>query len=138
MQALRTGDVVQIRNYGRNYIVLGKALDQNGSPVVVMTKNGNILNDGSSRQITVRNPITGRRVRCEARIFHCYPEEIRRVHGSRYVNMEDVKERLAPRQGLASYLVPTNAGSGLRISAPSVHQLGGDLIDLTKITRRSN
>lgn len=115
MARLRTSDVVQVRKFGRNYIVLGKALGIDGiTQQVVVVKNGMIKKDG-----TVRKMREGHR-RDRPTVLTLDPKSIVHIHGRRTLNLNDARAKLP---GVAAIVVEMNGTSGLHCDAPSIGEL---------------
>jgi hypothetical protein len=115
MSRLRTSDVVQVRKFGRNYIVLGKAMAHDGvTQEVVVVKNGMIKKDG-----TVRKMRRGHRTD-RPTVLTLDPKSIIHIHGRRTLDLNDAKAKLP---GVAAHCVRMDATSGLDCPAPSIGEL---------------
>lgn len=86
MSRVKTGHVVQIREKGPNYIVLGTA-SVGGERHLIATKNGNIRLDGNAKKPGV-NPQTGETAPLKVYAFKA--NQILRVHQERTVNLNSV------------------------------------------------
>lgn len=118
MQRLVTGDVAQIRQYGRNYVVLGKGLNSKGEPIVFLVKNGMLNKEGQVIKLA-----TGR----HPRVFVVKPTEIKRIHGRRQVDLNQVRARV---RGLADVLLRMDRKNGLVSNAPSITEIVSNVVAL--------
>jgi len=110
---VKTGDVFQIRRNGRNYVSLGKVVDNEGSEYVAATLNGNISYSGE-----MKSPHLVGRQRRKAKIHVIAGTKIQRVNGFRTVNLESVTR--IQGDGVANHLVRTTTRNGVETDAPNI------------------
>lgn len=118
MARVRTGDVAQIRQHGRNYIVLGKAQTTDGDEQVLLIKNGNVLESGQIRSFPRnRKPI----------VHVVNSGEIKRIHGRRSINLDDARIRIP---GLSRVLIRMDNTNGIECSAPNLNAISSHIENL--------
>lgn len=105
---VKTGDVIQIRRNGPNYIALGKVVDAEGVEHLAITRNGNITDGGM-----LKRSHPGRR----PKVTIIDGDSIRRVHGTRSVDMESV---MTLDRRLARHLQRTTQSTGVATEAPNI------------------
>jgi predicted dinucleotide-utilizing enzyme len=108
LSKIKTGDVFQIRNNGRNYVALGKAENREGDKFVVATLNGNINPNGCMKIRTGRG-------KGKVRLFK--DTNIKRVHAQRTVDVASVGA-VHPR--LRNKIKPTNRKTGVVTKAANL------------------
>jgi len=105
---IKTGDVIQIRKNGPNYIALGKVRDNEGVEYIAATKNGNVTQGGEMKKgLGQQKP----------KIHIISGNRVKRVHGSRSVNMESV---VSVNRRLSSHLQRTTGRNGIVTEAPNL------------------
>lgn len=114
---VKTGDVIQIRRNGPNYVSLGKVRDGEGQEFLVATRNGNLTLGG---QMKASQP--GRR----PKIKLIRGDEVKRVHGSRPVDMESILQRTDAR--LRRHLQRTTGTTGIVTEAPNIAAQVAELV----------
>jgi hypothetical protein len=120
MSRIKTGDIVQIRTYGQNYIVLGKAEHNDGSERIVLFKNGMIKNNGQVRKIAkTKRYRLGKTIIIEKKpiIKIVKPYSIKRVHYQRDIDLLSVRRKY-PK--LSTILQWMDGRSGVKVSAPHI------------------
>jgi len=101
---VKTGDVIQIRRNGPNYIALGKVRDHNGKEYVAATKNGNVT-------------VSGKMKRGQTKIHIIKGDDVKKVHSSRNVDMASVCNS---DRRLGNYLERTTRSNGVKTNAPNI------------------
>ena len=109
---VKTGDVIQIRKNGPNYIALGKVRDHEGYEYIAATKNGNITLGGEMKRghgagTSNRSP----------KIHLIDGSKVKRVHANRSVNIESVCNE---NRRLSTHLQRTNGRTGISVNAPNI------------------
>lgn len=109
---VKTGDVIQIRKNGPNYIALGKVRDNEGVEYIAATKNGNISQSGAMKSPhrvdgSVRRP----------KIHIISGDRVKRVHGNRHVDMGSV---VGSDNRLSTHLQRTTGRNGVHTDAPNI------------------
>ncbi len=115
MHRLRTGDVAQIRQYGKNYVVLGKSLTTSGEQQVLLVKNGSIRQDGKLRKFPRGQ---------QPKVYIVKPGRITRVHGHRSIDIDHVRTKVS---GLSQVLIRMDRHSGIISTVPSISQIVQDV-----------
>ena len=113
---VKTGDVIQFRKNGPNYIALGKVRDADGVEWIAATKNGNITQGGAMVQ---PNP-DRRNSRGEVitpKIHIIGGDKVKRVHAHRSVDMASVCN---VNRRLSTHLQRTNGRNGIPTEAPNI------------------
>lgn len=109
---VRTGNVIQIRNHGPNYIVLGKVQrpqeDGTTRDYICATRNGNITSDGKLKRGDADQ---------KPKIHAFASHQVKRVHATRTVDVESVTTR---NRTLRRVLSPTNGRNGVAVDAPNI------------------
>jgi len=111
---VKTGDVLQIRSNGTNYICLGKVVDHENNEYIAATKNGNISYDGKMRKGTLVNS----QMTIKPKIHVLRAGSVKRIHSNRTVDLESVSR--VQGQGLTSHLIRTNSRTGVEVEAPNI------------------
>lgn len=104
----RTGDVMQIRKNGPNYIVLGKVTDTDGVEFLAATRNGNITAGGIMK--------AGRNNQ-KPKVHIISGSSVKRIHGNRSIDMESV---VSSDRRLNSHLSRTTISNGVPTDAPNI------------------
>jgi len=120
MARVQTGDIVQIRNNGRNYIVMGKAEHTDGTDRIILMKNGVIRPDGKMR-------VMPRRWTPTVKVIN--PNKIKRVHHRRQVDLADVSVKVP---ALCNVLFRMNSANGVNVMAPNI----SDITNQIEVFRR--
>jgi hypothetical protein len=105
---VKTGDVIQIRRNGPNYITLGKVKDGEGVEFLAVTRNGNITECGKMKAPTST---------AKPRVHIISGDSVKRVHGRRLVDMQSV---ISNDRRLGKHLTRTTTSTGIVTSAPNI------------------
>lgn len=105
---VKTGDVIQIRKNGPNYITLGKVVDNEGVEHLATTKNGNVTLSGRLKAGSANK---------KPRIHIVKGSDVKRVHGNRSINMESV---ISQDRRLGRHLRRTTASNGVITGATNI------------------
>jgi len=112
---VKTGDVIQIRKNGPNYITLGKVRDAEGTELIATTRNGNITVGGKLKMGTGNQ---------KPKVVLIYPKSVKRIHGSRPIDMESV---VARNRVLSRHLTRTTRSTGVVADAPNIMEQVAEL-----------
>lgn len=112
---VKTGDVIQIRRNGPNYIALGKVVDREGNQFIATTRNGNVTQSGKLKRGTGNH---------RPKIQLIYGGEVKRVHGNREVDMESV---VSGNRRVGRHLQRTTRRTGVVTDAPNIMEQLHDL-----------
>ena len=106
---VKTGDVIQIRQNGPNYIALGKVRNNEGVEFIAATRNGNITTSGKFKKALPGAP------KPKVHVIPGY--SVKRVHGNRAVDLESVASQ---DRVLGRHLTRTTRSSGVNVDAPNL------------------